>query len=205
MTMHNTKDQYYQEMESIWASNYPSVSSIEKIETFYKECGIDVSIEELLDQIMNHPSLIRNHNRILDFGCDNGIMLYYFKKYKLELFGIDINGKSIEAGHRLFPELNLIKSEGLDIPFCDDYFDIVYASAVLKHIRHQDRDKIYQEFSRVARYIVVWEKNSAKKAIEESEGFKFYHSNFKEELKSFFRCHKLIEISSDILGLYERR
>ena len=167
--------------------------------------GLDSTIEELLDQMMEHSSLVKKHHRVLEFGCDNGIMLNYFKKYKLELFGVDINGKSIEAGHRHFPELNLVKSTGLEIPFRDDYFDVIFASAVLKHIRYEDREKVYQEFSRVSKYIIVWGKNSEKKTVEEMGGFKFYHSNFKEELELFFHSNKIIEISDDILGLYEKK
>jgi len=36
-------------------------------------------------------------------------------------------------------------------------------------------------------------------------GFKFYHSNFKEELELFFHSNKIIEINDDILGLYEKK
>jgi ubiquinone/menaquinone biosynthesis C-methylase UbiE len=200
-----SSNEYYKQMEDIWTNNYPSVSSIKELDDFYKEFFPDISIEILLDQVVQHSSLLKNNNRILEFGCDNGIMLNYFKKYNLELFGIDINGKSIVEGHQKFPELNLIKSFGLNIPFQDNYFDILFASAVLKHIRYEDREKVYGEFSRVSKYIIVWEKNSTEERIEEMSGFTFYHSNFKKELELFFKCHKVIEIGDDILGLYEKK
>ena len=66
-------------------------------------------------------------------------------------------------------------------------------------------NKYYQEFSRVSKYIIVWEKNSEKKTVEEMGGFKFYHSKFKEELELFFHSNKIIEINDDILGLYEKK
>ena len=79
----DTSNKYYQEMGAIWESHYPSTSSLQEVEAFHKEMGLNSTIEDLLDQLMNHSSLVKNHHRILEFGCDNGIMLNYFKKYKL--------------------------------------------------------------------------------------------------------------------------
>ncbi|MDX2470642.1 MAG: class I SAM-dependent methyltransferase [SAR324 cluster bacterium] len=196
-------DDYYEKMESLWAKKYPSVSSVEEVEAFYKECGMENPLNELVKRFIENPKLKFRNNRLLDFGCDNGIMLNWFKGFGLELYGVDINDDSIAKGEVLFPEFILAQSEWVEIPYEDDYFDIVFASAVLKHIRYKDRKELYNEFARVARYILVWEKNSDQKRVEKMEGFNFYNSNFKTELARNFDQLDLVEIGDDIYGLYE--
>ena len=116
---------------------------------------------------------------------------------------MDINEDAIHKGDQLFPEFILNPSEELEIPFEDDYFDVIFCSAVLKHIRHKDRKELYFEFARVARYLIVFEKNSENKRIEKDYGFTFYHSNFKKELAENFDQIDLVEVGDDIYGLYE--
>lgn len=198
-------DEYYKEMEKVWAESYPSVDSVEDCESFYRESGFDGGFTPYINKVLAHPSLIFKKSRLLEFGCDNGITLNYFKGHSLELYGVDINSKAIQRGRKLFPEFNLIRSFGLEIPFKDKFFDVVFISAVLKHIRHEDRPAIYQELTRVADHIIVSELNAKADRVEESSGFKFYHSNFIKELPVFFNEIELTIIGDYFLGLYKVR
>ena len=197
------EEEYYAKMEGLWRKNYPSVTSIKEVEAFYQECGLPSTLSALIKRFIKNPKLHFRQNRMLDFGCDNGIMLNWFLGYGLQLYGVDINEKSINKGAQAYPEFILNQSEELEIPFEDDYFDLIFASAVLKHIRHKDRQELYFEFARVARYLLVFEKNSEQKRIEKAHGFTFYHSNFKKELAQHFDQIDLLEIGDDLYGLYE--
>jgi len=190
-------------MEIFWADSYPSVDSIENSEAFYQETGFVGGFFPYINKILAHPSLKPKKARLLEFGCDNGITLNYFKDRSLELYGVDINNAAIQKGRKLFPQFNLVRSFGLEIPFKDKYFDIVFASAVLKHIRHKDRPAVYQELARVADYVIVSELNSKADNIEESSGFMFYHSDFIKELPDYFVELELINIGNYFLGLYK--
>ncbi|MFC1898841.1 class I SAM-dependent methyltransferase [Chloroflexota bacterium] len=196
-------DEYYKNMEQVWASSYPSVDSIEDSESFYRESGFGGGFTPYINEILTHPSLGFKKARLLEFGCDNGITLNYFKGRSIELYGVDINNTAIQKGRELFPEFNLVRSFGLEIPFKDKYFDVVFVSAVLKHIRHEDRPTIYQELARVADYIIVSELNARADVVEEISGFKFYHSDFIKQLPDFFNEIKLTIIGDYFLGLYE--
>ena len=191
-------------MESKWASSYPSTKTIKEVETFFKEEGFEKSFADMLKELMSHVKIENEKKQLLDFGCNNGIMLNYFKDYDLGLYGVDIDKKSIIEGHKLFPEFNLVKTDGLEIPFRDDYFDILFVSGVLWHIRHEDREKIYREFKRVARYLIAFEINAKEKSVKEEHDFIFYHTNFKEELARYFNCLHLIESKCSLIGLYEK-
>ena len=196
---------YYEEMEKVWANSYPSVQSLEESESFYRESGYEGGFAPYIDKILAHPVLKFKRARLLEFGCDNGIALNYFKGKSLELFGVDINNAAIQKGRKLFPEFNLIRSFGIEIPFIEKYFDVVFISAALKHIRYEDRPALYQEFSRVADYIIVSELNSDAEKIEEESGFKFYHSDFIKELPDHFNEVEVMRIGSYFLGLYKVR
>ncbi|MFC1945307.1 class I SAM-dependent methyltransferase [Chloroflexota bacterium] len=198
-------DEYYKQMESVWADSYPSVDSIEENESFYRESGFDGGFTPYINNILAHPSLKLIKARLLEFGCDNGVTLNYFKGRSLDLYGVDINNSAIQNGRRLFPEFNLVRSFGIEIPFKDKYFDVVFVSAVLKHIRHEDRSAVYQELARVADNIIVSELNAKADEVEESSGFKFYHSDFIKQLKSFFDEVQLKIIGDYFLGLYKVR
>lgn len=198
-------DDYYAQMEPVWSDNYPSVDCFEDSESFYREMGYHGGFVPYINQILAHPSLKFSRARLLEFGCDNGITLNYFSGRSLELYGVDINRTAIQNGRKLFPEFNLVRSFGIEIPFKDKYFDVVFASAVLKHIRHADRAAVYAEFARVADHIIVSELNSAADGIEEHSGFKFYHSDFTKELKDYFDEVELMTIGDNILGLYRVR
>jgi ubiquinone/menaquinone biosynthesis C-methylase UbiE len=198
-------DEYYKEMEQVWADSYPSTDSIEDCESFYRESGFEGGFTPYINKILDNPSLIFEKSRLLEFGCDNGLTLNYFKGHSLELYGVDINNKAIQRGRKLFPEFNLIRSFGLEIPFKDKYFDVVFVSAVLKHIRYEDRPAIYHELARVADYIIVSELNAETDSVEEGSGFKFYHSNFIKELPDFFDELELTLIGEYLLGLYKVR
>ena len=192
-------------MEQMWSDYYPSVDSIEDSESFYREVGYNGGFTPYIEKILAHPSLKFTKARLLEFGCDNGITLNYFKGRSLDLYGVDINNTAIQNGRKLFPEFNLVRSFGIEIPFKDKYFDVVFVSAVLKHIRHADRSAVYKEFTRVADYIIVSELNSAADEVEESSGFKFYHSDFIKELKGIFDEVELTIIGDYFLGLYRVR
>ena len=198
-------DEYYKNMEQVWADSYPSVESIEDSELFYRESGFDGGFTPYINEILTHPSLKFKKARLLEFGCDNGITLNYFKGRSIESYGVDINNTAIQKGRKLFPEFNLVRSFGIEIPFKDKYFDVVFVSAVLKHIRHGDRPAIYQELARVADYIIVSELNAKADEVEESSGFKFYHSDFIKELPNFFDEIELTIIGDYFLGLYKVR
>ena len=194
-------DKYYDNMEKVWETKYPSTETLKEVNQLYQDMEYKESPQEIIDKIISSVPI--KINRVLEFGCDNGIMLNYFRKYCNQLYGVDINQKSIEKGKVLFPDLNLLLNENIEIPFDDKFFDIIFASAVLKHIRPEDRPLLYKEFRRTGKYLIVFEKNSSETKEVKDEGFTFYNTNFKEELAQSFK--PIIEriIGQDLIGLYE--
>jgi SAM-dependent methyltransferase len=76
--------------------------------------------------------------RVLDFGCGSGRVLRRFveESTSAELFGCDIDAESVKwVQQNLSPPLRVIQSDPEPpLPYDDDFFDAVWATAVLSHI-----------------------------------------------------------------------
>jgi SAM-dependent methyltransferase len=74
--------------------------------------------------------------KILDLGCGEGTSLRYFKNINnlVEWYGVDIE-KSPEVNKRVDQDKRFITFDGINIPFPDEYFDLIYCHQVLEHVR----------------------------------------------------------------------
>jgi SAM-dependent methyltransferase len=77
-------------------------------------------------------------HKVLDAGCGGGRNLVYFLSNGYDVYGIDPNPNAIEAVNELSgrlspgnPSTNFKVAAAEDVPFEDEYFDLVISSAVL--------------------------------------------------------------------------
>lgn len=83
--------------------------------------------------------------KLLNFGCGTGKSEIFLSKYspKTTLYGIDISNDSIEVAiSRSLKNVNFISYNGMEIPFEDNYFDVVFVSNVFHHIPFGIHNKI---------------------------------------------------------------
>jgi len=94
----------------------------------------------------------RKVKRILDVGCGNGRHLIYMAKKGFNLFGIDISQKSLQILqdwlNREGLQAKLKKASVTQIPYPDEYFDVVVCLGILDHILIKDAQKGIQEIER---------------------------------------------------------
>ena len=83
-------------------------------------------------------------HKILDAGCGGGRNLVYFLRKGYDVYGIDPNANAVEAVKELSKNLspansltNFFVSAAEDLPFDDEYFDLVISSAVLHFARNE--------------------------------------------------------------------
>ena len=128
---------------------------------------------------------------------------YICQKYPfLSGTGLDINSDAIKKSKVKFPNYECKVFDGLKTPFRDKSFDLAFVSAVIKHIRYEDRERVYEEIKRVADQVFFIEADSKVKEEVTHQSWIFYHSNFKEELSQYFKPVKVVHEAGDILGLY---
>ena len=95
----------------------------------------------------------RNVNRVLEAGCGNGRHVLFFQEQGYEAYGVDISSEVIELGNEW------LKSKGLkptlqvggitNLPFDDNYFDVIISFGVLDHISFSAAKKAIREINRV--------------------------------------------------------
>jgi len=88
---------------------------------------------------------------LLDLGCGTGWTLRYAaNRWQGEFYGVDISSKMIEraqAKSRSYGNLHFYKSRVEELPFDDDFFDVVISSYAFHHFSNPE--KALREANRV--------------------------------------------------------
>ncbi len=105
------------------------------------------TIEYYLVNVLN-ISRVNESYKVLDLGCGTGESLEYFTRLnnKVDWFGIDVED-SPEVRNRKNENERFISFDGVNIPFPDNYFDLIYCKQVLEHVRYPR--ELLAEVSRV--------------------------------------------------------
>ena len=93
--------------------------------------------------------------RILEIGANIGNQLEALRRCGFRhLYGIEVQRYCVEEAKRLHPQVDVVEGSALDLPFRDQYFDIVFTNNVLIHISPADIGRVMDEMCRVSkRYI----------------------------------------------------
>src|SRR6201995_1140463 len=90
----------------------------------------------LFDQLLK--GTYDNCHKVLDTGCGGGRNLIYFLQHNYDVYAIDSNPDSVEGvkalAKSIAPELsqtNFVVSSAENLPFDEQYFDLVICSALL--------------------------------------------------------------------------
>jgi pseudaminic acid biosynthesis-associated methylase len=132
-------------------------------DTFYlKNWGI-------VKSAMNEACMgfLDKNSKILEVGCNIGLQLMCFQRMGYEnLHGIEIQHYAVEKAKQNTKGINIIQGSAFDLPYKDDWFDLVCTNGVLIHINPNDYDNIMSEMYRcTSKYIM---------------GFEYYSEHLKE-------------------------
>ena len=132
-----------EDMEKLYRKNY-GFSRIEMNERFLT--GLDRSA------------------RILEVGSNIGNQLLCLQKMGFSnLYGIELQSYAVEISKSRTKNINIIQGNAFDIPFKDNYFDLVFTSGVLIHISPDDLVLVMKEIYRCSRKYIF--------------GFEYYSEN----------------------------
>lgn len=97
--------------------------------------------------------------KILEVGCNIGMQLRGFQRMGFKnLYGIELQQYAVEQSKRVTQNINIIQGSGFELPFKDEFFDLVCTNGVLIHIAPDDHNRIMSEMYRVSnKYIMGWE------------------------------------------------
>lgn len=81
---------------------------------------------------------VAHGGRVLDLGCGDGRAVELIESTGAAYVGVDIQ-QSPEVASRSRIDAQFETFNGVDLPFPDEYFDVVYSNQVFEHVRHPDR------------------------------------------------------------------
>lgn len=116
----------------------------------------------LLSILLKHGVDKLAGKKILDIGCGTGGILGDFVKYGAEpenLYGVDILEDRVMKARYRFPNFNLSPGDARELPFEDNYFDMVSQFTVFTSILDGEiKVKVAQEMLRVVKEdgLIVW-------------------------------------------------
>ena len=163
------------------ARNKPSIKYVESI--YLSNYGLTRrSMNELF------LSEVNKDIKILEVGCNVGNQLVLLKQMGFtNLYGIEISDNALEIakGREEASGIHFGAGNALDIPFENEFFDMVFTSGVLIHISPRDIKKAVCEVYRCSsRYI--W-------------GFEYFAEDYQEII---YRGHKDLLWKADFVRIY---
>lgn len=88
-----------------------------------------------------------NEGFLLDLGCGAGWTTEYYFKCGIKTVGLDINLRLTDVKSRV-PTLELIRADGLRLPFKGKVFHTIILLDVLEHIPYKFADRLFAEIER---------------------------------------------------------
>lgn len=117
-------------------------------DNFYKKTWGKTKIE------MNQSFLgnLSKDSKILEVGCNTGMQLNGLQRMGFEnIYGIELQPYATEEAKKYTKNINIICGSGFDLPFKNNYFDVVCTNGVLIHILPTDLPKIMTEMYRCSK------------------------------------------------------
>jgi len=156
-------------------------------------------------ELLGFIKLLAKGGRILDVGCAGGRDSKKFIKKGFRVIGIDLVDVFLKEARKNVPRAKFIKMDLCKLKFPKDYFDGIWAQAVLLHIKKKDISEALRGFYRVLKpggklHIRVKRgKGAAYKKDKLSGGKKRMFTYFlKDEMESFVKKAGFKIISSRI-------
>ncbi len=137
--------------------------SINEFDDFYIETW-GISRSDINKEFLNN---LDRDIKILEVGCNRGQQLRHLQNIGFtNLYGIELQSDAVEKSKQSTNNINIIQGNAFDIPFKDNWFDLVFTSGVLIHISPDDLKQAINEIYRCTKKY-IW-------------GFEYFSENLKE-------------------------
>lgn len=91
-------------------------------------------------------------SRLMEMGTNLANQLRSLERVGFEnLYGVEIQKHVVEEVRKNYPQFGILQSPGQDIPFKNEYFDLVFTNNVLIHISPSDISDVMDEMYRVSK------------------------------------------------------
>ena len=103
----------------------------------------------VLDELITLLDTLPKGSRILDVGCGTAHLSQWIKQRGFEVCGIEPSLEMYNYAKKNFPEIEIKQAISSEIPYPDNYFDLIVSFEVLRYLDKSENIKSYKEFHRV--------------------------------------------------------
>lgn len=148
--------------------------------------------------------------KILEVGCNIGLQLVNLQEMGFRnLYGIELQPHAVELAKQRTKGMNIIQATAYDIPFKDEYFDMVFTNRVLIHMNPDEIEKALKEIVRCSNDFIYGSEYFADEITEiknyhgqnniawKRDFAKLYHELF-PELKLLKECKYKYTFNDDV-------
>ncbi|ODS35513.1 methyltransferase type 11 [Candidatus Altiarchaeales archaeon WOR_SM1_SCG] len=121
----------------------------QELDEFYKKTW-GTTRTELNEEFLSF--LDKDKTKILEVGSNVGNQLLSLQSIGFKnLYGIEISKYAVEKSKERTKGINIICGSAFDLPFKDEYFDLIFTSGVLMHISPKDINFALDEIHRCSK------------------------------------------------------
>jgi ubiquinone/menaquinone biosynthesis C-methylase UbiE len=158
---------------------------------------------EIIQKVRKQYDLSGFHS-VIDLGCGNGALCYAFDQNGCRVTGVDALSGMVGIAKRNLKDtdIELARANIMErLPFEDKSFDIAVSSYVLHGMNQKERQKMYDEMTRIARKAIIFHDYNHNKSIltsiiEGIEGGSYFDflKLGEQEMRSRFSDLKVIDV-----------
>lgn len=185
--------------EKIWSGKFGkeytdrNMMSVEEQDILYKKL-YNITNAELTHYFLDGLNI----KKILEVGCNIGNQLLFLQKQGYsDLWGIELQEYAVEVAKRRTENINIIKASVFDIPYKDNFFDMVFTSGLLIHIPPEEINYVMKELYRCTnRYIwglESYDKDKYTKIVYRNQNELCWKTDFAKLFLNKFHGLKLIK------------
>jgi pseudaminic acid biosynthesis-associated methylase len=94
--------------------------------------------------------------RVLEVGCNLGWNLVYLDRLGIpELYGVEPQRDAVIRARQRHPHFTIVHGTAFELPFRDEFYDLVFTSGVLIHIAPESLEHALDEIHRVSRRWII--------------------------------------------------
>ncbi|MBI3443376.1 class I SAM-dependent methyltransferase [Candidatus Woesebacteria bacterium] len=157
-----------------------------------KQFSTTYELDELSDNTKNYLTDLVKRLKVgivLDNGCGTGRIKKFFEKKGWVSYGTDLSSEALKIASRLSP-INLICAPSHNLPFKDEYFDLIIFWRVLHNIPLKTRKLAMQESARILKKGGFFLCSVQSKEDEETLGlYKQYGIELEEDRNTYVVSH----------------
>lgn len=119
---------------------YDAISSV---------AALSVGGENRFRQLALQGLTIGRDTKVLDLCCGSGQATQFLVKSSLNVTGLDASPLSLKRAKQNVPSANYVEAFAEEMPFADNYFDLVHTSVAMHEMQPVQLQQIFQEVYRV--------------------------------------------------------